>query len=75
MEDLTFDDLDAVEEAEAAYEGLSAEDKAEVNPTHVTKLNELVPKIAELVLEDVDEDLIKQKKLLTVRNWDQKSGI
>ena len=51
---LTLDNLDDVEAAEAAYEGLSSEEKQQVDPALVAKLNSAVNKITQLVLEDVD---------------------
>jgi uncharacterized repeat protein (TIGR02543 family) len=51
---LTIEDLNDVEEAEAAYDDLSDDEKQAVNTELVAKLNGAVEKITQLVLENVD---------------------
>ena len=51
---LTLDNLNGVEEAEAAYDDLSDDEKQAVNTELVAKLNGAVEKITQLVLENVD---------------------
>ena len=56
---LTLDNREAVEVAEAAYDKLSEDRKAQVSQALKDKLNDAVEKITELVLAEVDERLIE----------------
>jgi uncharacterized repeat protein (TIGR02543 family) len=56
---LTLDNREAVEVAEAAYDKLSEDRKAQVSQALKDKLNDAVEKITELVLADVDDRLLR----------------
>ncbi|MGI6332178.1 MAG: InlB B-repeat-containing protein [Zhaonellaceae bacterium] len=64
VQDLTLDDLGNVEAAEAAYEGLTNEEKEMVDPSFVAKLNSAAEKITQLVLDDVDARFNQAKEEL-----------
>ena len=64
VQNLTLDDLGNVEAAEAAYEGLTNEEKEMVDPSLVAKLNSAAEKIAQLVLDDVDARFNQAKEEL-----------
>ncbi len=54
-EDVTLDDQDAIEEARDAYESLSDEEKAEIDPDLVAKLEADEEKLSELKAERAEE--------------------
>ena len=54
-EDVTLEDQDAIEEARDAYESLSDEEKAEIDPALVSKLEADEEKLSELKAERAEE--------------------